>query len=360
MEISSEDVDTRPVRATVVKEVSVVPVVDKENSPLMPCSEKRARLLMERNQAKPFWKAGIFCLRLTKDPSGRKLQDISVGIDPGSKREGFTVKTATKTVVNLLVDAVTWVKSHVETRRMMRRARRGRNTPCRKPRFDNRKRFSLPPSTKARWDLKLRVLKVLCRFLPITKVIVEDVAAKTKKNCRNWNKNFSPLEVGKRWFYSSIENLGLVLSLKKGYETKEMRDQLGLKKTSRKLAETFDAHNVDSWVLANSVFSSKKPESKKIHRLIPLEYHRRMLHRMIPSKGGQRPNYGGTRSMDLRRGSLVQHPKFGLTYVGGSPNNRISLHSLKDGKRVTTSSKREDLQVFAYNSWRFYQVGTKS
>ena len=214
----------------------------------------------------------------------------------------------------------------------------------------------MAPSTRARWDLKLRVLKILCKVLPVTKVVVEDISTRTKKNCRKWNKNFSPLEVGKKWFYDSIESLGLILSLKQGYETKGLRDKLGLKKTSKKLAETFEAHNVDSWVLANSVFGSKKPESRKIHRLIPLEYHRRMLHRMVPSKGGSRPVYGGTRSMDLRRGSLVRHPKFGLAYVGGSSINRISLHSLRDGKRITKSSKREDLKVLSYNSWRFYQV----
>ena len=315
---------------------------------------------MERKQATHFWRSGIFCIRLTKEPSSRNFQDISVGIDPGSKREGFTAKTATRTVINLLVDAVDWVKDHVETRRIMRGARRSRKTPCRKPRFSNRKGPFMAPSTRARWDLKLRVLKILCSILPVVKVIVEDISAKSKKNCHKWNKNFSPLEVGKKWFYDSIEGLGLNLSLKKGYETKELRDQLGLKKTSKKLAETFEAHNVDSWVLANSVFDSKKPESRKIHRLIPLEYHRRMLHRMVPGKGGVRHLYGGTRSMDLRRGSLVRHQKFGLTYIGGSSNNRISLHNLRDGKRVTTLSKREDLQILSYNSWRFYQVPSTS
>jgi hypothetical protein len=64
--------------------------------------------------------------------------------------------------------------------------------------------------------------------------------------------------------------------------------------------------------------------------------------------------------MDLRRGSLVRHLKFGLTYIGGSSNNRVSLHNLKDGKRITKSSKREDLQVLSYNSWRFYQVPSGS
>lgn len=340
----------------------MVPVVDSDNKPLMPCSEKRARLLMERGQALPFWKVGVFCIRLVKEPSSRETQDIAVGIDPGSKREGVTAKTATKTVVNLLVDAVTWVKGHVEGRKMLRKGRRGRKTPYRQPKHDNRKRLCLAPSTKARWDLKLRVLKILQSVLPITKVVVEDVAAKTKKNCRKWNKNFSPIEVGKTWFYNSIMGLGLHITLRSGYETKELRDLLALKKTSKKLAETFEAHNVDSWVLANSAFQvgQKEPDSKKIHRLIPLRYRRRMLHKMVPSKGGFRAFIGGTRSMDLRRGSLVRHPKWGLTYVGGSSNNRISLHNLNDGCRLTKRSRREDLQVLTYNSWRFYQVALTS
>lgn len=313
---------------------------------------------MERGQARPFWKVGVFCIRLTKEPSDREAQGIAVGIDPGSKREGFTAKTSTKTIVNLLVDAITWVKDHVEARRMLRRGRRGRNTPCRKPRLDNRKGPFMAPSTKARWDLKLRVLKLLQSVLPVTKVVVEDVSAVSKKHCRKWNKNFSPIEVGKNWFYDSIRGLGFDLTLKKGYETKELRDLLGLKKTKKKLSEVFEAHNVDSWVLANSVFDvgQTSPDSMKIHRLIPLQYHRRMLHRMVPSKGGLRPSYGGTRSMDLRRGALVLHPKWGLAYVGGCSNSRISLHGLTDSKRVTQFSKRSDLKVVAYNSWRFYQV----
>lgn len=340
----------------------MVPVVDLNNVPLMPCMEKRARLLMERGQAKPFWKVGIFCIQLTKEPSARNYQDISVGIDPGSKREGFTAKTAKKTIVNLLVDAVTWVKRHMTIRKILRRNRRNRNTPCREPRFDNRVRTqSLAPSTKARWDLKRRVLVILARVLPITYVVVEDIKAKTRKNGKHWNLNFSPVEVGKRWFYAAVEATGFKLHVKSGFETKVLRDVLGLKKIKSKLAETFSAHNVDSWILADMPFGSTHlPETAHIHRLIPLRYHRRALHEMCPAKGGVRVLCGGTRSMDLRRGTLVQHPVRGLCYVGGTSRNNLSLHDLKTGARITQNAKRSDLHVLNYNSWRFYQVSLTS
>ena len=49
----------------------MVPVLDQNNIPLMPCSEKRARLLMERNKAKPCFQKGIFCIKLMVEPSAR-------------------------------------------------------------------------------------------------------------------------------------------------------------------------------------------------------------------------------------------------------------------------------------------------
>jgi len=111
-----------------------------------------------RRKATPFWKKGIFCVRLNVEPSDNKSQEIAIGIDPGSKREAFSVKSEVHTYLNIQADAVTWVKDTVEVRRNMRRARRFRKTPCRKPRF-NRKQGGLSPSTKARWQWKLRLCK---------------------------------------------------------------------------------------------------------------------------------------------------------------------------------------------------------
>ena len=70
-----------------------VPVVDRAGKPLMPTTPSRARRWIKSKEATPFFKRGIFCVRLNREPSGREYQDIAVGIDPGSKREGFTVKS---------------------------------------------------------------------------------------------------------------------------------------------------------------------------------------------------------------------------------------------------------------------------
>jgi hypothetical protein len=40
---------------------------------------------------------------------------IAVGIDPGSKNEGITVKSQRHTYLNLQLDAVTWVTDVVKT-----------------------------------------------------------------------------------------------------------------------------------------------------------------------------------------------------------------------------------------------------
>jgi hypothetical protein len=323
---------------------------------MMPTSPSRARRWIKARIATPFWKRGIFCVRLNQAPSGRKTQQIALGVDPGSKKEGFTVKSSSHTYLNLQADAVTWVKDHIEQRRMMRRSRRQRKTPCRANRM-NRARGGLPPSTKARWQWKLRLANWLRKMFPITSYVVEDIKAKSKGQPK-WDKSFSPLEVGKTWFYGELRKLGEVI-LRSGWDTKCLRDKLGLKKSGKKTAEVFDAHCVDSWVLANDgVGGHQKPENTNLLCVVPLQFHRRQLHRLVPSKGGKRPPYGGTRSMDLKRGSLVRHPELGLTFLGGSSNNRLSLHSLKTGKRVTKSVKREDCLFLAHSSWRTYPVLT--
>lgn len=113
-----------------------VPVVDVNQKPLMPTTPNRAASWIKSGKATPFWKRGIFCVRLNIEPSARNVQGVCVGIDPGSKKEALSIKSEAYTFLNIQADAVTWVKDAVEVRRNMRKARRHRNTPCRKPRFN--------------------------------------------------------------------------------------------------------------------------------------------------------------------------------------------------------------------------------
>jgi hypothetical protein len=335
-----------------------VPVVDQNQQPLMPTTPARARRWIESRKATPFWKRGVFCVRLNVEPSARETQEIAVGIDPGSKREGFTVKSEAHTFLNLHVEARTGVKESVETRRNMRRARRFRKTPCRQNR-KNRSRGGLPPSTKARWQWKLRIAAWLCQMFPVSRFVVEDIAAVTKKGQRRWNKSFSTLEVGKNWFYEQLGKLAPV-STKQGFETKALRDAAGLKKTSKKLEETFDAHCVDSWALANSYTGGHiKPDNTTILCLAPIDLRRRQLHLLQPAKGGERRRHGGTRSLGFQRGSIVKHVKRGIVFVGGTMGDRISLHALGTGNRLTQTAKPADCRFRSHNSWRTWAPTSK-
>jgi hypothetical protein len=331
--------------------VRFVPVVDKDNKPLMPTTPPRARRWIQDGKATPFWKQGIFCVRLNVEPSGRTIQEIAVGIDPGSKKEAFTVKSEAHTFLNIQADAVTHVKKAVEVRRTMRRSRRSRKTPCR-PNRRNRARGGLPPSTKARWQWKLRIGRWLSKLYPLARFVVEDIKAETRKGAGRWNGSFSPLEVGKRWFYAELTGIAPV-DMPEGWQTAEWRASLGLKKSANKLSETFESHCVDSWVLANGwTGGHTEPDNREILWLTPLRFHRRQLHRLEPGKGGIRTPYGGTRSMGLKRGSLIKHPKWGLAYVGGAGGERISLHSVGSGKRLCQNAMQAACRFLCYNSWR--------
>jgi len=331
-----------------------VPVVDQKNNPLMPTTPSRARRWIKSGKATPFYKKGIFCVRLNVKPSDNKKQDIAVGIDPGSKREAYTVKSESHTYLNILTETPDWVKKSVEVRKQMRKSRRQRKTPCRQPRWNRRslRKNRIPPSTKARWQFKLNVCNVLQKLFPIEFYVIEDIKARAWRGRKRWNESFSPLEVGKKWFYSEIEKLGQLEKVQ-GYETKQLRDDLGLEKSSSKLADKFECHNIDSWVLANyMVGGHTKPDSKKLIKLVPIRFYRRQLHVLQPSKGGVRKRRGGTRSLGFKKGSLIKHIKYGLCYIGGTRNYRISLHSLDDGRRISQKARPKDCQFRCYQSTR--------
>ena len=66
-------------------------VLDKRKKPLMPCSEKRARLLLKRGRARVH-KMRPFTIRIvnrTLENSG--VQPIALKIDPGSKTTGIAL-----------------------------------------------------------------------------------------------------------------------------------------------------------------------------------------------------------------------------------------------------------------------------
>ena len=328
-----------------------VPVISSTGKPLMPCHAARARELVRKGRAVRRFKKGFFYIQLLDRADG-SVQPVACGQDPGSKWEGITVKDEKRTFLNIHADAVTHVKEAVTTRREMRRARRYRKTPCRMPRF-NRSMGGIPPSVRARWGWKLRIAHFLMRLYPISMFVVEDIKAETRKGQQRWNASFSPLQVGKEWFYRELRKLAPV-TLVQGHETAQMREELGLPKSSRKDEESFWSHCVDSWALAASAVGGSVPEDTQIVRTAPLRFLRRSLHLRQPARGGARRRHGGTVSLGLRRGTQVLHPRFGFCYVGGHMRGRLSLHSMRDGRRLTKHARPEELTMLAPCSWRVW------
>ena len=334
----------------------LVPVVDSNRKPLMPTTPSRARRLIKSKEATYFFRKGIFCIRLNREPSDRQYQDVVLGIDPGSKKEGYTVKSEAYTYLNITADAKTDIKDKVEARRNARRARRQRKTPCRKNKSNRaRSKNYIPPSTKARWDWKLSIIKVLRDIFPINHIIVEDICAISKQGKKKWNTSFSPLEVGKTYFYNAIKSLpNITLHLYKGYDTYKLRNELGLKKSKNKLERSFEAHCVDSWVMSYYVVGGdNKPDNIQVMYISPITLYRRQLHVFNPTKGNIRKNYGGSISLGFKRGSLVKHNKYGYCYVGGNSRGKVSIHNIEDGERLAQNIKVEDLKFITYNTWKY-------
>jgi hypothetical protein len=98
----------------------------------------------------------------------------------------------------------------------------------------------------------------------------------------------------------------------------------------------------------------------KLVKPVPLRLHRRQLHVLQPSKGGKRRSYGGTRSLGLKRGSLVKHKRYGLCYVGGSMCDRISVHCCVTGTRVSQRVKPEECEVRTFSMFRISSTGAKA
>ena len=110
-----------------------VPVIDRNQRPLMPTTPSRARRWIKSGKATAFWRGGLFCIRLNAEPSAREVQPVAVGIDPGSKREGYSVLSAAHTYLNIQAEARDGVKEAERVSTRMRRSRRSRKAPCRKP-----------------------------------------------------------------------------------------------------------------------------------------------------------------------------------------------------------------------------------
>jgi hypothetical protein len=158
-------------------------VLDRHKKPLMPCSEKRARLLLERNRA-VVHKRYPFTIRL-KHRIGGETQPVRIKIDPGSKVTGIAVtseeagnKGANVLFLAELTHRGRQISKALTTRRAFRRRRRSANLRYRAPRFNNRggdRTGWLAPSLRHRIDTCMSWVERVRRLAPIAGIAVERV-----------------------------------------------------------------------------------------------------------------------------------------------------------------------------------------
>lgn len=152
----------------------LVYIIDCNGKPLMPCSARKARLLLKQKKARVL-KKEPFTIQLLYGSSGYK-QEISLGIDAGSKHIGVSATTDKKELYAADVELRNDIVDLISTRRENRRTRRNR-LRYRQPRFNNRVHSKnkgwLAPSVEQKINCHLKVVEDIHKILPVSKVIVE-------------------------------------------------------------------------------------------------------------------------------------------------------------------------------------------
>lgn len=154
----------------------MVYVISKDNTPLMPCSNAIARLLLKQNKAKVKRKTP-FTIKLLYDTTNY-TQNLTLGVDTGSGTIGTAVSDDNGDIVYMSKVLVrNDVTDKVTQRAKYRRNRRNRKTRYRKARWLNRKnsiksdRFS--PTMISKLHSHIKEIEFIKSILPITTLVLE-------------------------------------------------------------------------------------------------------------------------------------------------------------------------------------------
>ena len=154
----------------------MVYVLSKTGQPVMPTkNHTKVRLLLNSGKAKVVNRCP-FTIQLT-GVCKTFTQEISLGVDAGSKHIGLSATTTKAVLFEANVTLRNDIVDLISSRRELRRSRRYRKTRYRKPRFLNRVKSKkagwLAPSVKHKVESHLTMIAKVHKILPIFKTIVE-------------------------------------------------------------------------------------------------------------------------------------------------------------------------------------------
>lgn len=275
--------------------------------PLAPTTPCRARKLLNAGVAKKAWsKFNTFGIQMLVE-TRREVPETTLGYDVGTKFEGFSVVCGQENSLSVKLDLPDKkeIVRKLDERRSLRRTRRGRNCRRRECRSLNRSREGfIAPSQAVIVNSRLKVLRALVSIYPIKVVGMEDVRFNHAK--LRWGKNFSTCEIGKNRLRNYFRDAGCELFEYQGFETKELREKYGYKKTGDKGKDVFTAHCTDALALACEVGPGERIEPG-VFVTVDDTYRcvRRKLHDTQPAKGGLRADYSKGTVFRLRKGLLI-------------------------------------------------------
>ncbi len=155
-------------------------VLARNRQPLMPCSEKRARLLLQRGRARVHRMTPFTIRLIDRTRAASVTQPLALKLDPGSKTTGIALAridsdTVTPVVLLELGHRGSQIHDALKQRAGIRRRRRSANLRYRQPRFDNRRRPEgwLAPSLQHRVDTIMSWVARLRHFAPISSLAQE-------------------------------------------------------------------------------------------------------------------------------------------------------------------------------------------
>jgi 5-methylcytosine-specific restriction endonuclease McrA len=169
-------------------------VIDTNKQPLNPVTPRRARELLTKGKAAVF-RRYPFCIILKHAVKNPSPQPLTIKLDPGSKTTGIAL---------LDNESVIWcaklehrgyqIEESLLSRNALRRGQRNRKTRYREPQkhewFRKRNKKPVPKHRRDGWlapSLMHRVLTIqtwvkrLCRYAPVTNIVMELVKFDTQK-----------------------------------------------------------------------------------------------------------------------------------------------------------------------------------
>ena len=151
---------------------------------LMPTeNHAKVRVLLKARKARVIKRCPFTIQLLYK--STTYTQNVTLGIDAGSKHIGLSATTEDKVLYESDVVLRNDIVDLLSARRALRHARRNRKTRYRKVRFDNRVHGKsngwLAPSIREKINSHITVTDKVCKLLPITNIVVEVAAFDIQK-----------------------------------------------------------------------------------------------------------------------------------------------------------------------------------